>query len=452
MTGLDKAGQVAPATEATDPPAGAPVAGAWDAQRPPSPDLIKDCVHCGFCLPTCPSYVAFGEEMDSPRGRILLMRVGHEAGEELSLPMLTHFDRCLGCMACVTACPSGVQYDRLIEQVRPQLERNAPRSPAERRYRKAIFALFTHPGRLRAMVPALAVDGRLGVGRRLADLIGRRSPASRLKALMSLAPRVPVSATTRRLPAETPAAAGVDKRGRIAFMQGCIQRVLFGDVNAATVRVLAAEGWDVHAPRQPRCCGALQLHSGIEPEALALARRTIAAYEEFDAVAVNVAGCGSAMKDYGHLLADDPQWSERAKAFSAKVKDVHELLDSRPPQATRHPIELTVAYHDACHLAHAQGIRQPPRNLLRGIPGVTLVEPKDWEMCCGSAGIYNLTQPEAAGKLGRRKAGNLAATGAAAIAAANPGCALQISAYLSDPVPVYHPMTLLDASIRGVQP
>jgi glycolate oxidase iron-sulfur subunit len=425
---------------------------AWDAQRPPSEELIKDCVHCGFCLPTCPSYVAFGEEMDSPRGRILLMRVGHEDGERVSLPMLTHFDRCLGCMACVTACPSGVRYDRLIEQVRPQLERNGPRTAAERRYRKAVFALFTHPGRLRAVVPALAADSRFGVGRRLANLLGKRFPASRLKALMTLAPRVRLAATTRRLPVDTPAARGVERRGRVAFMQGCIQRVLFGDVNAATVRVLAAEGWDVAAPRRPRCCGALQLHSGIEPEALALARKTIAAYEGYDAIAVNVAGCGSAMKDYGHLLADDPQWNERAAAFSAKVKDVHELLDSAPPQAQRHPIELTLAYHDACHLAHAQAIRQPPRNLLRGIPGVTLVEPKEWELCCGSAGIYNLTQPEAAAVLGRRKAANLAATGATAIAAANPGCVLQIAAYLTDPVPVHHPMTLLDASIRGVQP
>jgi glycolate oxidase iron-sulfur subunit len=429
---------------------------AWDTQRPPSPELIKDCVHCGFCLPTCPSYVAFGEEMDSPRGRILLMRVGHEEGEKLSLPMLTHFDRCLGCMACVTACPSGVQYDRLIEQVRPQLERNGPRTPAERRYRKAIFALFTHPGRLRAVVPALAADSRLGVGRRLAALIGRRFPASRMRALMTLAPRVPISATTRRLATVTPPASGVSRRGRIALMQGCINRVLFGDVNSATVRVLAAEGYEVHAPRQPRCCGALQLHSGFEPEALGLAKQTIAAYEDFDAIAVNVAGCGSAMKDYGHLLADDPQWSERSRAFSAKVKDVHELLALEPPQAHRHPLDLTVAYHDACHLAHAQGVRQPPRALLRSIPGLTLVEPKEWEICCGSAGIYNLTQPEAAAKLGARKAANLAATGAQAIAAANPGCALQITAHLAEngaePVPVYHPMTLLDASIRGVQP
>ncbi|GIF67576.1 glycolate oxidase iron-sulfur subunit [Asanoa ishikariensis] len=421
---------------------------AWDERRPPDPELIKDCVHCGFCLPTCPSYVVFENEMDSPRGRILLMRVGHE--DPLSASMVEHFDRCLGCMACVTACPSGVQYDRLIEQVRPQIERSPLRSRSERLHRAAIFALFTHPARLRAMVPAIAAQGRLG----LARMFGDRALRTRIGALLSLAPKVPVRAATQRLAMVTPAAQGVEQRGRVAFMQGCIQRVLYGDVNAATVRVLAAEGWEVHAPRKPRCCGALQLHSGLEPESLALARQTIAAYEGFDAIAVNVAGCGSAMKDYGHLLADDPAWADRAKAFSAKVRDVHELLDAYPAQATRHPVSLKLAYHDACHLAHAQGVRIPPRALLRGIPGITLVEPREWELCCGSAGIYNLLQPDAAAKLGKRKADNLADTGADAIAAANPGCALQITAHLGRDraVPIYHPMTLLDASIRGVAP
>jgi glycolate oxidase iron-sulfur subunit len=226
--------------------------------------------------------------------------------------------------------------------------------------------------------------------------------------------------------------------------------VFFGDVNEATVRVLAAEGWEVHAPRRPRCCGALQLHAGFEDEALALAKATIAAYEGFEAIAVNVAGCGSAMKDYGHLLADDREWGERAQAFSAKVRDVHELLAEHEPQAVRHPLELRVAYHDACHLAHAQGIRQQPRELLRAIPGLELLEPAEWELCCGSAGIYNLIQPEAAAELGRRKADNLRATGADAIAAANPGCALQLGQYID--LPIHHPMTLLDRSLRGARP
>jgi glycolate oxidase iron-sulfur subunit len=399
---------------------------AWDDTRPPELDLIKDCVHCGFCLPTCPSYAVFEEEMDSPRGRIVLMRIGHEEGSEVSPEMTTHLDRCLGCMACVTACPSGVQYDRLIERARPQIERHGPRSRREKLLRKGIFALFTHPGRLRAAVPFMNLPVPKPYGH--------------------LAPKVSTRAAFRRLPEVTPAVG--EKRGRIALMQGCVQRVFFGDVNAATVRVLAAEGWEVHAPRQPRCCGALQLHTGIEDDARKLARATIDAYEDFDHVVVNVAGCGSAMKEYGYLFEGD----ERAEAFSAKVLDVHELLAEHEPRAERKPLPLKVAYHDACHLAHAQQVREQPRILLRGIPELEVIDPAEWEICCGSAGIYNLVQPEAAAKLGERKAANLAATGAAAIAAANPGCAIQITAHMEEDIPIYHPMTLLDHSIRGSRP
>jgi glycolate oxidase iron-sulfur subunit len=403
---------------------------AWDDTRPPELDLIRDCVHCGFCLPTCPSYAVFEEEMDSPRGRIVLMRIGHEEDSEVSREMTVHLDRCLGCMACVTACPSGVQYDRLIERARPQVERNGVRTRRERLLRSGIFALFTHPGRLRAAVPFMALQQRL------------KLPVPFAK----LAPKVPLRAATRRLPEVTPARG--TRRGRIAFMQGCVQRVFFGDVNEATVRVLAAEGWEVHAPRSPRCCGALQLHTGVEDEARALARATIAAYEGFDHVVVNVAGCGSAMKEYGYLFEGE----ERAEAFAAKVLDVHELLAGHEPQAERRPLPMKVAYHDACHLAHAQQVRAEPRAVLGGIPELELLEPAGWELCCGSAGIYNLVQPEAAAELGRRKAANLDATGAEAIAAANPGCAIQIAAYLEREVPIFHPMTLLDHSIRGSRP
>ena len=418
--------------------------GAWDEHRPPDPDLIADCVHCGFCLPTCPSYKVFEEEMDSPRGRIVLMRVGNEEGSHASHEMRVHFDRCLGCMACVTACPSGVKYDQLIERTRPQIERNAPRPWRERAYRALIFALFTHPGRLRALTPLLWAQQRLGVD----DLLAR-VPA--LKPMLRIAPPVKRRAAIAQLPAVTPAQGA--RRGRVALMQGCVQRVFFGDVNGATVRVLSAEGWEVQAPRQPRCCGALQLHAGVEDEAIELAKATIAAYEGFDAVAVNVAGCGSAMKDYVHLLAEDPEWAGRAASFSAKVRDVTELLAEHEPVAPRHPVPLRVAYHDACHLAHAQGVRVAPRELLRGIPRLELLEPADWEICCGSAGIYNLVQPEAAAELGARKAANLVATGADAVAAGNPGCALQIAAHLDGrELPIYHPMTLLDHSIRGTRP
>jgi glycolate dehydrogenase iron-sulfur subunit len=259
----------------------------------------------------------------------------------------------------------------------------------------------------------------------------------------ALAPEVPVRAAFQQLPEVTPAVG--ERRGRIAFMQGCVQRVFFGDVNAATVRVLAAEGWEVHAPRTPRCCGALQLHTGVEDDARTLAQATIAAYEGFDQVVVNAAGCGSAMKEYGYLFEGD----ERAEAFSAKVLDVHELLAEHEPRAPRKALPMKVAYHDACHLAHAQQVRAQPRALLRGIPELELLEPAEWELCCGSAGIYNLLQPEAAAKLGRRKAANLLATGAEAIAAANPGCAIQIAAHAEREIPIFHPMTLLDHSIRG---
>jgi glycolate oxidase iron-sulfur subunit len=423
---------------------------AWDDHRPPAPELIQDCVHCGFCLPTCPSHLVFEEEMDSPRGRIVLMRVGHEPGSDVSEEMVKHFDRCLGCMACVTACPSGVQYDRLIENTRPQLERQFDRPVERRALRNAIFALFTHPGRVRALVPLLAAQQRLGLNARIAALPGVRSN-ERLQTLLRTAPSVSLRAAVAQLPAVTPARG--ERRGRVALMQGCINRVFFGDVNAATVRVLAAEGWEVHTKRLPRCCGALQMHAGLEDEALALARETIAAYEDFDAIAVNVAGCGSAMKDYAHLMDDDPEWAERAKAFSAKTKDVTELLAGEEPRVVRHPLPIKVAYHDACHLAHAQGVRSEPRELLRSIPGLELLEPAGWEICCGSAGIYNLMEPEAAAKLGQRKAANLVATGAQAIAAGNPGCAMQISAHVRDrALPVYHPMTLLDLSQRNQMP
>jgi glycolate dehydrogenase iron-sulfur subunit len=386
--------------------------------------------------------------MDSPRGRIVLMRHGLEAGSDMAA-MAPHFDRCLGCMACVTACPSGVRYDLLIETTRPQVERNHRRGWAERAFRRGALELFTHPGRIRAAVPLLVAGRRLGLERALRPRLER---FPRLAALAALAPPgVTLASAGHRLPEHTPAV-GQPGRGRVGLLQGCIQRVFFSAVNEATVRVLAAEGFEVFAPAGVACCGALWLHSGREEGALARARKVITAFEDCDAVVVNAAGCGSAMKDYAHLLAGDPAWAERAEAFSAKVRDVTVLLAEAGPLAPRHPLPLRVAYHDACHLAHAQGVRAQPRAVLTTIPGLELAEPAEWEVCCGSAGIYNLLEPEAASQLGRRKAENLLATGAQAVAAANPGCTLQISAALTAlgrPLPVHHPVELLDASIAG---
>jgi glycolate oxidase iron-sulfur subunit len=416
----------------------------YDDTRAPQLDLIDDCVHCGFCLPTCPTYVLWGEEMDSPRGRIVLMKEGHE---EISAPLVTHLDRCLGCMACVTACPSGVRYDKLIEDARPQLERNVERPPLERAHRRLIFGLFTRPGRLRVLAPGAALAQKLGLPRLARRPLVRRL-VPRLAAMVAMTPETPLRRSLARLP--TTFEARGERRGTVALLQGCVQRVFFSDVNEATARVLAAEGFEVHVPRLPRCCGALPMHAGEDVQARQLAKATIEALERYETVVVNAAGCGSAMKDYGHLLRDEPAWAERAAAFAAKVRDATELLADAEPRAERRPVELRVAYHDACHLAHAQGVRAQPRELLRSIPGLELVEPAEWELCCGSAGIYNLVQPQPATELGERKARNLLDTGAEAVVAGNPGCALQITAHterLGRPLPVLHPMELLARSI-----
>jgi glycolate oxidase iron-sulfur subunit len=452
---------------------------AFDPHRPPVQELLDDCVHCGFCLPTCPTYQLWGEEMDSPRGRIYLMNLAANGEIGLDGALHEHIDACLGCMACVTSCPSGVQYDRLLESVRPQLERNVPRGRADRLFRDAIFALFPYRGRLRAAaipgalyqrlraVPAVKrlasrLSGRLATGpiaRLAAGPIARLAagPIARLAAVESLLPPVRLRDAFARLP-ERVVASGAPRR-RVAMLTGCVQDVFFHPVNAATARVLAAEGCDVLIPRDQGCCGALELHAGRERSALVRARRTIATFErlDVDAVVANVAGCGSSMKEYGTLLSDDPEWAQRAAAFSAAVRDVSEVLAELKPRAPRHPIRARVAYHDACHLGHAQGVRAQPRAVLRTIPRLELLDVPEAELCCGSAGIYNLVQPEAAAELGARKAANIASTRPDIVVTANPGCLLQIRRHLNPgdgtlAPPLLHPVQLLDASIRGVAP
>ena len=341
----------------------------FDATHPPSRELVDDCVHCGFCLPACPTYVLWGEEADSPRGRIYLMRAGLEGRAAWSERYQRHFDTCLGCMACLTACPSGVQYDRLIEATRPQVERHVRRSFADRAFRGMIFALFPYPSRLRAVGWVLWLYQALGL-RALVHASGllRILPA-RLAAMERLLPRISPAALRHRAPTHVPAHGTV--RRRVGLLLGCVQRVFFPHVNDATARVLSADGCDVQIPRGQGCCGALMLHAGREAEAAAAARRLIDAFESsgVDCIAINAAGCGSAMKSYGELLRDDPAYADRARAFAAKCVDVSELLADLGPQATRHPIAMRVAYHGACHLQHAQKISQAPRDVLRTIPG-----------------------------------------------------------------------------------
>jgi glycolate oxidase iron-sulfur subunit len=376
------------------------------------PELIADCVHCGFCLPSCPTYELWHEEMDSPRGRIYLMGALADGSLQLTDTVVQHFDRCLGCMACVTACPSGVKYDRLIESTRAHVEQHHRRGPAERLLRSLIFAVFPHRRRLRV---ALAL---------------RRLPApGPLAPLRQIAPPwVDAEWPPEHLPGNGP---------RVAVVAGCVQSVVFGDVNRATARVLAADGYDVHVPRTQECCGALHAHAGRLDEGVARVRALEQDLAGYDAVVTNAAGCGSHLKDHG----------------SANIVDVSELIVDAPAPAQRRPLPLRVAFQDSCHLKHAQRIETQPRAALTAIPGLELVEPREQELCCGSAGIYNVVQADAARDLGDRKAQRIVETAPDVYASANPGCLVQVTAALrraGRPLPALHPVELVDASIRGV--
>jgi len=435
------------------PPKKEQPASSFDAHHPPEKKYINDCVHCGFCLPACPTYVLWGEEMDSPRGRIYMMKKAADGEAALDQRFRIHMDNCLGCMACMTACPSGVQYNKLIEPTRAQIERNLPRTLGERLLRKLIFATFPYPGRLRALALPLLAYQKSGL-RRLVRATGvTRLLPKPLAAMEALLPDVPASVFARQ---PTSVRTATTPRRRVGMLSGCVQQVFFPDVNAATTRVLATEGCEVIIPRDQPCCGALMLHSGLEDEAAAMAKKMIATFEHasVDTVVINSAGCGSTMKEYGHLLRDDPKWAERAEAFSAKCKDISEVLCELPAAAPRHPVKLRVAYHDACHLQHAQGIREQPRRLLAGIPELEIAEIPEASLCCGSAGVFNLLQPDTAAQLGSRKVDNLLATGADVVVSANPGCLLQLMYGLRrrglKTMPAFHMVELLDASMRGV--
>ena len=406
-------------------------------------ELTDACVHCGFCLPACPTYALWGEEMDSPRGRIhLVTQLLDGAPAE---PVRAHLDACLGCLACVPACPSGVRYDEIVEESRALVEHAGGR--------EIVFALFPYPRRLAALRAPMALARLFGAG--TVRALRRVDPT--LAAAVSLAPsarpRVPLPPRVRARPGGRRGA----HRAVVGLLSGCVQHAYYSHVSAATARVLALEGCDVVVPRPAGCCGALSLHAGRDEQARRLARRTVAAFAwaGVDAVVADVAGCGSAMKEYGRLLADDPRWAGPAATLAAKVRDVTEfLVELGEPLAERHPLPLTVAYHDACHLAHGQRVTIPPRQLLEGIPDLHLVEITGGESCCGSAGVYNLLQPAPAAQLGDRRAAAVLATGADVVAAGNVGCLLQLAAALGragveHPPAVRHTVELLDASLRA---
>lgn len=398
---------------------------------------VEKCVHCGFCLSTCPSYQVLGDEADSPRGRIFLMKSALEGSLtfEATAP---YIDRCLGCLACVTTCPSGVPYHELVTPFRSQTEEQRSRPLLKRAQRRLVRATLPYPDRFRWA----ARFGKLA--RPIRGVLPRE-----LRGMLALLPdRLPAA---QPFPEVYPAEG--ERRARVALLIGCVQNVLSPEINWATLRVLAKNGVEVVIPHGQGCCGALMLHTGESRQAQQLARHNLSLFPlDVDAIVTNAAGCGSGMKEYDLLFKGTPD-EDSATAFKRKVKDVSVVLAElglrATPPAPAQPIRI--AYHDACHLAHAQGVTAAPRQLLRAIPGVTLLEIPQSEICCGSAGTYNLEHPEVAEQLGQRKAQNILSTGCEAIAAGNIGCIVQIGTYLKQagqPLPIYHTIEVLDRAYR----
>jgi glycolate oxidase iron-sulfur subunit len=429
----------------------------FDAQHPPDAKLIDTCVHCGFCLSTCPSYRVLGKEMDSPRGRIYLMDGINEGEIPLSPAIAAHFDSCLGCLACVTTCPSGVQYDQLIEATRAQVVRNHPRSLPDRLLRHLIFSVFPYPQRMRLLLRPLGLYQKLGLQKWVRSLGYFKQIAPQLAAMESVLPEIPAQAFQDTIPTLIPAQG--QRRYRVGMLLGCVQRLFNPAVNDATVRVLTANGCEVVVPASQGCCGALSHHQGQEEQAKVFARAMIDSFADADveAIVINASGCGHTLKDYAHILQDDADYCDRAQAFVTRVKDVQEFLAEVGLTAPLSPLQeqpLVLVYQDACHMLHGQKISVQPRQLLRQIPGVQLREPIDAALCCGSAGVYNILQPEVAEELGQQKVQNLTNTGATVIASSNIGCFVQISKHLKlqhKTIPVLHPMQLLDYSMRGIK-
>jgi len=392
---------------------------------------VEACVHCGFCLPTCPTYVELGEEINSPRGRIFLMKEVLEGAIPIE-EALDPIDNCLGCNACITSCPSGVEYGHLITAFRAKAESERPKPLGRRIMRSMILNTLPYPNRARW---AFRLGGLV---RPFKGMVPKKlKPAIDL--LPASLPKVDI------LPEIYPAQ--VEVRGKVALLTGCVQQVLAPEINRATLEVLSANGIETVIPKEQACCGALALHTGVEASARQTARRLIRSIpEDVDALITNAAGCGSGIDEYSILFAGEPD-EDQAVALSSKTKDVSTYLQEvgllQPPSL---PEEMNVVYHDACHLAHAQGERVAPRAILNAIPNLNILEPPDWEICCGSAGIYNIENPDVAGELGQKKVANLMSTSPDAIALGNIGCMTQIQKHLESyptPPPVLHTVQIL---------
>ncbi|MSP81474.1 MAG: glycolate oxidase subunit GlcF [Alphaproteobacteria bacterium] len=400
--------------------------------------ILRTCVHCGFCTATCPTYLELGDELDSPRGRIYLIKEMLEKDQPASERVVRHIDRCLGCLACETTCPSGVDYRHLVDHAREHIEATYRRPLLDRGFRALLAWVLPSPGRFRALV-------RLG---RIAAPFGALMP-ERMRAALRLLP-VRGGARTDE-PGTTPAAG--PRRMRVALLSGCVQRTLAPEINAATIRLLSRLGCEVVIAPQAGCCGALVHHLGRRAESEDAARRNIAAWEalgDVDAIVANASGCGTMVKDYGHLLAGDPQWDARARRIAALARDVSEVVaDLGLPAPTRTVPRLVVAYHSACSLQHGQKITTLPKGLLAAA-GFDVRDVPEGHICCGSAGTYNILQPEIAGRLAARKARNIERVAPDVIAAGNIGCMVQIAG--ASPRPVVHTVALLDWATGGPRP
>ena len=400
-----------------------------------------DCVHCGLCLASCPTYVELGTEMDSPRGRIVMMRALQEGHAQLDAEIVHHLDLCLGCRACETACPSGVRYGELIEGVRPFIEQHYRRPVLERVKRWMMNKTFPNPLGARLFALSLKVGAALG----LARFAHSEAMPVKLRYWLGL---LPERGTVSSAPLLERYPAIGEKRHTVAVLSGCVMSTVFGATNQSTVKVLRHNGCEVLVPKAQSCCGALLLHNGDKLNALSLARHNIDVFGklELDALIINAAGCGAMMKEYGELFKDDPAYRDKAERLTEKMKDVAEFVGSIPLTPPTREVRAKVTYHDACHLAHGQGVREQPRALLRAIPGLTFANLPESDWCCGSAGTYNLTQPEMAARLLERKVGNIQATQADVVVTGNPGCLMQIRAGLQQhglPIQAVHTIDLL---------
>jgi len=425
---------------------------AFDEIDQPSIDIIHDCVHCGFCLSSCPTYLETGNELDSPRGRIYLMKSALEGRIPLGESLVKHLDLCLGCLACEPACPSGVRYGRLIESGRSQIERRYDRPFSEKFYRSLLFSIFPYPKRLKFLLPFLLLYQATGINRLIRSSRILQSLSKKLIHMEEMLPNIKLSSFFSSLPDVAPAKG--KRRYRVALLTGCVQSVLFPEINSATVRVLSQNGCEVIIPKNQGCCGALSLHSGRLSEARDFARSNIDVFEKYDvdAVIVNSAGCGSTMKEYGELLNNNPSYDERAEKVTKKTKDVMEFLADIGLQGELKELKLRVTYQDACHIAHAQRIKEHPRKIIKHIPGIEFVELPESDLCCGSAGIYNLIEPDMAEKLLERKISKLKETGVQVLVAGNPGCLLQIGKGIKRHglnIKTAHPIELLDWAYKG---